>query len=82
MAFRLALPWLLGSLVMTMVALIGQVPTWTLLVFGCLHALALPASRGDGGPLPSMVVRLLVFMPVAAGIVMTYGTNSERGGHA
>ena len=74
MAFRQGLPWLLGSLAMTMVALVGQVPSWALLVFaGCTLWRYVIAQRG--GALPSMVARLLVFMPVAACIIMTYGTN-------
>lgn len=79
MAFRQAVPWLLGSLVMTMFALIGQVPTWTLLAFGFCTLWRYLIAR-NGGPLPSMVVRLLVFMPVAAGVVMTYGTNPSAAG--
>ena len=73
-AFRLALPWLLASLAMSMLALIGEVPAWTLFVFAlCAGWRYLIARRGKG--LPSIWVRLIIFVPVASAIVMTYGTN-------
>ena len=68
------MPWLLGSLAMTMLALVGQVPPWALLVFGLCTLWRYLIAR-NGWPLPSMTVRLLVFAPVATGVVMAYGTS-------
>ncbi|MBE7212503.1 MAG: DUF3488 domain-containing transglutaminase family protein [Gluconacetobacter diazotrophicus] len=70
-AFRLALPWLLGSLTATMATLIGQVPAWTLLSFGACAGWRLFAERRERA-LPSMLLRLVVFLPMALGLVVTY----------
>ena len=78
-AFRLALPWLLGSLAMILSALVGEVPIWTLLVFvGCVSWRLYTERRG--APLPSMVVRTLIFLPVAFLLVHTYGTRPRADG--
>ncbi len=78
-AFRLALPWLLGSLSMIMGAMISLVPPWTLLVFaGCVGWRLLIERRG--GSLPSMPVRTLVFLPVAFLLVKTFGTRPSAAG--
>lgn len=78
-AFRLALPWLLVSLVMTMAALVGQVPTWTLVVFGLCTFWRYWLMRGDK-PLPSIVWRLVLFAPAVAMIIMRYGTQPTAAG--
>ena len=71
-AFRLALPWLLVSLAMTMLALIGQVPGWTLLVFG----LAPPQASQDLPPfVPSAETSE---MTVAQGpLELAFSTHTE-----
>lgn len=72
--FRGALPWLLVALLLTLVPLFGQVPSWTLLVFtGCVgwrYYL-----ERSGRSLPSMVARLCVFMPVTLLILRSSGTH-------
>lgn len=73
-AVRLALPWMLGSLGLTMGALLGRVPLWTLGVFVACAAWRLGLER-TGGALPSMRTRMLVFLPAAGGVFLTYGTN-------
>ena len=79
LAFRLALPWLLVSLAMILGALVGQVPNWTLLVFaGCAYWRWRTEQRG--GALPSMLVRTLVFVPVAFLLIRTYGTRPTAAG--
>ncbi len=79
LAFRLALPWLLGSLAMIMATLIGQVPLWTFLLFaGCSWWRFRTEHRG--GSLPSMLVRALVFIPVAFLLIRTYGTRPSAAG--
>ena len=78
-AFRVALPWLLGSLALTMVALVRQVPAWSLVVFGCCAFWRYLIAR-RGWTLPSMLVRLMVFLPVAACVLLTYGTNPGAAG--
>ena len=78
-AFQVALPWLLGSLALTIVALVRQVPPWSLVVFGCCALWRYLIAR-RGGALPSMVVRLLVFLPVAACVLLKYGTNPGASG--
>ena len=78
-AFRVALPWLLGSLSLTMLALVWQVPLWSLAVFGgCTFWRYVIARRG--GRLPSMAVRMLVFVPVAACVLLQFGTNPGASG--
>ena len=79
LAFRQALPWLLASLSMTMLALLEQVPSWALMVFGACTLWRYVLAR-RGGPLPSMLVRILLFLPVATCVVMTYGTNPSATG--
>lgn len=71
---RLALPWMLGSLALTMVALIGHVPLWTLGIFTGCAAWRLWLER-TGGELPSMLARLGVFVPAALGVFLTYGSS-------
>ena len=79
LAFSQALPWLLGSLTMIMGTLIGQVPSWTLLVFaGCAYWRLRTEHRH--GSLPSMPVRTLVFLPIAFLLVRTYGTRPTAAG--
>ena len=78
-AFRLALPWLLGSLALIMAALIPLVPSWTLLVFaGCTYWRLHLDWRG--GSLPSMPVRTLVFLPVAYLLIQKFGTRPSADG--
>ncbi len=78
-AFRLALPWLLGSLAMIMGALVSLVPPWTLLVFaGCTYWRLHLDWRG--GSLPSMPVRTLVFLPVAYLLIRTFGSRPNAVG--
>ena len=76
--FRLALPWLLGSLAATMATLIGQVPAWTLLTFALCAGWRLLAARWDKA-LPSLLLRLAVFLPMAAGLVFTYNGHVDAG---
>jgi transglutaminase-like putative cysteine protease len=67
-----ALPWLLGSLALSLTALIGQVPAWALLLFaGCAGWRQWLEIRG--GALPSIWVRLAVFLPMTGGVIATYG---------
>lgn len=77
-AFRLALPWLLGSLAATMATLVGQVPAWTLLTFALCTAWRLLADRWDKA-LPSLLLRLAVFLPMALGLVFTYNGHVDAG---
>ncbi len=77
-AFRLALPWLLGSLAMIMGAMITLVPAWTLLVFAACAVWRL-LIEWRGGSLPSMPVRTLVFLPVAFLLIQKF---HERPGSA
>ncbi len=77
-AFRLALPWLLGSLAATMATLIGQVPKWTLLTFALCAGWRLLAERWQKA-LPSMLVRLAIFLPMAFGIVLAYNGHIDAG---
>ena len=78
-AFRLALPWLLGSLAMIMGSLVTLVPSWTLLVFaGCtLWRLRIEQRHGS---MPSMPIRALVFLPVAFLLIRTYGARPTASG--
>ena len=79
LAFRVALPWLLGSLAMILSTLIGQIPWWTLVVFaGCAYWRLRTERRG--GALPTMLVRALIFLPVAVLLVRTYGARPSAGG--
>ncbi len=78
-AFRLALPWLLGSLTMIMGAMISLVPPWTLLVFAGCVGWRLRTEWRDGS-LPSMPMRTLVFLPVAFLLLKTFGTRPTAAG--
>jgi transglutaminase-like putative cysteine protease len=71
---RAALPWLLGSLGLTMSALIGQVPLWALAIFAVCAAWRQWLELRNR-ELPSLAVRLAVFVPSGAGVILTYGTN-------
>ena len=67
-----ALPYLLASLVLCATTLFSQVSGWILFMFmGC--ALWRALLEHSGSELPSMVVRLLIFLPSAAGVAMAYG---------
>ena len=78
-AFSAALPWLLSSLLLTLLPLTGQVPTWTLLLFGgCTVWRFVLEKRGK--PLPSLPVRVLLFLPVAYLILRTYGSRPSASG--
>ncbi len=77
-AFRLALPWLLGSIAATMAALFGQVPAWTLLTFALCAAWRLLAERWHKA-LPSLLMRLVVFLPMALGVIFTYRAHIDAG---
>ncbi len=77
-AFRLALPWLLGSVAATMVTLVGQVPAWTLLAFVLCVGWRLLADRWERA-LPSLLLRLAVFLPMALGLVFTYRGHVDAG---
>ena len=77
-AFRLALPWLLGSVAATMATLIGQVPAWTLLSFALCAGWRLVADRWERA-LPSLLLRLAVFVPMALGLVFTYRGHVDAG---
>ena len=70
--FRAALPWLMGSLAIAMTALIGQVPTWTLFAFGACAVWRLRIER-SGGRLPSLALRLALFVPALAMVMIRYG---------
>ena len=72
------LPWLLGSLGATMATLVGQVPAWTLLTFALCTAWRLLTDRWQRA-LPSLAVRLAVFLPMALGIVFTYNAHVDAG---
>ena len=63
-SFRAALPWLLGSLFLTLLPLVGQVPAWTLLLFGVCTGWRYWIETQER-PLPSLVLRILLFLPVA-----------------
>ena len=76
--FRLALPWLLGSLAATMATLIGQVPAWTLFAFALCVLWRLLADRWQKA-LPSLLVRLAVFVPMALGVVFTFHAHIDAG---
>lgn len=65
---------MLGSLALTMVALIGHVPLWTLGIFAGCAAWRLWLER-TGGELPSMLGRLAVFVPAALGVYLSYGSS-------
>ena len=77
--FRAALPWLLASLLLTLLPLIGQVPLWTLLLFGGCTVWRYWLEKRDE-PLPSLILRLVLFMPVVFLIVRTYGTHPNATG--
>ena len=77
--FRAALPWLLASLVLTLLPLIGQVPFWTLALFGGCTAWRYRLEQRDK-PLPTLPARLLVFVPVAYLIWRTYGAKPNATG--
>ena len=64
---------------MTMLALVRQVPLWSLVVFGCCTFWRYRIAR-RGSLLPSMAVRLLVFMPVAACVLLQFGTSPGASG--
>ena len=78
-SFHTALPWLLASLFLTLLPLIGQVPSWTLLLFGGCTAWRYWLEKRDQ-PLPSLLLRLLLFIPVAFLILRTYGTHPNATG--
>ena len=75
---RGVLPWLMGSLAATMAALIGQVPTWTLLTFALCTAWRLLTDRWQRA-LPSLTIRLAVFLPMALGVLFTYHAHVDAG---
>ena len=77
-AFRVALPWLLASLAATMATLVGQVPIWTLLSFAACAGWRLFTDRWHRA-LPSLLLRLVVFVPMAFGIVFTYSGHIDAG---
>ena len=62
-----------------MLALASQVRLWMLLVFGACALWRYVLVR-TGGPLPSMILRVCVFLPVATGVLMTYGANPDAAG--
>ena len=70
--FRAALPWLLISLSIPMTALIGQVPAWTLAAFGASVVWRLRIERSSGR-MPSLTLRLGLFIPALAVVMITYG---------
>ena len=76
---RGALPWLLLSLFLTLLPLVGQVPTWTLALFGGCTAWRYWLERSDRS-LPPLLLRLLLFVPVALLILRTYGTHPSATG--
>lgn len=65
---------MLGSLLVTMGALIGHVPLWTLGIFIGCAAWRLWLER-TGAELPSMLLRLGIFVPSAAGVFLTFGRS-------
>ena len=77
-AFRIALPWLLASLSTAVATLIGQVPFWTLLSFAACVGWRLLTDRWHRA-LPSLLIRLVVFLPMALGIVFAYGGHIDAG---
>lgn len=78
-AMRRALPFLLGSLLLTLLPLVGQVPLWTLLIFAGCTAWRYRLEV-TGRPLPSLLGRLLVFVPIAYLVLSTYGSNPSAQG--
>jgi transglutaminase-like putative cysteine protease len=72
--FRAALPWLLGSLGISMTGLIGQVPAWSLMAFA---ACAVWRQRIEswGGRMPSIAVRLAVFLPLVGAVLYKSGMH-------
>ena len=77
--FRAALPSLLASLFLTLLPLIGQVPVWTLLLFGVCTGWRYWLEKRDL-PLPPLILRLLLFVPVAFLILRTYGSHPNATG--
>ena len=73
-----ALPFLLGGLVICATTLFGQVAWWTLALF-IGSALWRIIAEQKGWELPSMTVRLTIFAPSVAGIVMTQGIEPSAG---
>ena len=73
-AFAQALPWLLCSVSMTMVVLVGEVPWWTLPVFGFCVVWRYVIERRRLA-MPSFLARLLVFVPMVIGMFAAYGTH-------
>ena len=73
-AFSQALPWLLGSISLTMAPLAGEVPWWALTVFGFSVAWRYVVERWRLA-MPGLLARLLVFVPMVLGIVSAYGTH-------
>ena len=71
-AFSQALPWLLGSVSMTMAVLVGQVPWWTLAVFAACVAWRYVIER-QRLAMPGLLARLLVFTPMMLGMFWAYG---------
>ncbi len=69
-----ALPYLLGSLLICVSTLIGQVVSWTLLIFTVCAVWRYLLER-RGRPVPPQWVRLVIFAPSLWGIVMVYGIH-------
>ena len=70
-AFSQALPWLLGSVSMTMAVLAGEVPWWTLVVFAGCVAWRYVIER-QRLAMPGFLARLLVFVPMMLGLFWAY----------
>ena len=78
-AFSSALPWLLGSVTLTMAALIGQVPAWSLLAFAACVGWRFVIERRRL-TMPNFFARLLVFVPMTLAVLWTYGTHPTATG--
>ena len=71
-AFSQALPWLLGSVSMTMAALVGEVPWWTLAAFAACVGWRYVIER-QRLAMPSFLARLLMYVPMMLGTFWAYG---------
>ena len=76
-AFSQALPWLLGSVSMTMAVLVGEVPWWSLAVFGACVGWRYVIERRRLA-MPSFLARLLMFVPMMLGLFWAYGAIRAR----
>ena len=73
-AFSEALPWLLGSIAMTVAILFGEVPSWTLLLFVASVAWRY-VIEWRRLAMPGFSIRLLIFVPVMLGMFYAFGAH-------